>query len=104
MADINQIITLGLGVPSDIEHLILFGLNGSGAPIPPIPIPIFEPLDLEECLGNEKDLSAYGGETPEGIPDWEAYPGVTPVFPAYDPLDVENCIGSGKSISIYTDG
>ena len=29
MADINQIITLGIGTPSDIEHFILFGLNTS---------------------------------------------------------------------------
>lgn len=28
MADINHIITLGIGVPGDIEHFILFGLNG----------------------------------------------------------------------------
>ena len=27
MADINQIITLGIGTPGDIEHFILFGLN-----------------------------------------------------------------------------
>jgi len=27
MADIDQIITLGIGTPSDIEHFILFGLN-----------------------------------------------------------------------------
>ena len=28
MADINQVITLGIGTPSDIEHFILLGLNG----------------------------------------------------------------------------
>ena len=27
MANINQIITLGIGTPSDIKHLTLFGLN-----------------------------------------------------------------------------
>ena len=27
MADINQIITLGIGTPGDIEHFILLGLN-----------------------------------------------------------------------------
>lgn len=27
MADINQIITLGIGTPADIPHFILFGLN-----------------------------------------------------------------------------
>jgi len=25
--DINQLITLGVGVPADIEHLVLFGLT-----------------------------------------------------------------------------
>lgn len=29
MTDINHIITLGIGEPGDIEHFILFGLNGS---------------------------------------------------------------------------
>ena len=27
MADINQVITLGVGTPADIEHFILVGLN-----------------------------------------------------------------------------
>ena len=27
MANINQIITLGIGTPSSIKHFILFGLN-----------------------------------------------------------------------------
>ena len=27
MADINQVITLGIGTPADISHFILFGLN-----------------------------------------------------------------------------
>ena len=29
MADINQVITLGIGTPGDREHFILFGLNGA---------------------------------------------------------------------------
>lgn len=29
MADINQIITLGIGTPADIEHFILIGLSVS---------------------------------------------------------------------------
>ena len=29
MADINQVITLGIGIPADIEHFVLFGLNAS---------------------------------------------------------------------------
>ena len=33
MADINQVITLGIGTPGDIEHFILVGLNaGDAAP------------------------------------------------------------------------
>jgi len=28
MADLNNVITLGIGTPSSIEHFILFGLNG----------------------------------------------------------------------------
>ena len=35
MADINEIITLGIGTPSDIKHFILLGLNGSSSPPPP---------------------------------------------------------------------
>lgn len=31
MADIHQIITLGIGTPSDIEHLTLFGLSATGS-------------------------------------------------------------------------
>ena len=30
MADINQVVTLGIGTPADIEHFILFGLNALG--------------------------------------------------------------------------
>lgn len=30
MADINQVITLGLGTPGDIPHFILFGLSPTG--------------------------------------------------------------------------
>ena len=29
MADLSHIITLGIGTPGDIEHFILFGLNGA---------------------------------------------------------------------------
>jgi hypothetical protein len=31
MADINQVITLGIGTPGDIEHFILVGLNSAQA-------------------------------------------------------------------------
>jgi hypothetical protein len=34
MADINQVITLGIGTPADIKHFILLGLNvGAETPI-----------------------------------------------------------------------
>lgn len=29
MPDINEVITLGVGTPSSIEHFILLGLNGN---------------------------------------------------------------------------
>ena len=34
MADINQIISLGIGTPADIEHFILLGLNANPAAVP----------------------------------------------------------------------
>lgn len=34
MADIDQIITLGIGTPSDIEHFTLVGLNANPV-VPP---------------------------------------------------------------------
>lgn len=38
MADINQIISLGIGTPADIPHFILVGLSIEGsAPIDPTP-------------------------------------------------------------------
>lgn len=36
MADINQLITFGIGTPSDIEHFILFGLNGQALSTPTV--------------------------------------------------------------------
>jgi hypothetical protein len=39
MADINQIITLGIGTPSDIEHFTLVGLNASSV-VPPVGQPV----------------------------------------------------------------
>lgn len=32
MAQINQIITIGIGTPGDIEHFILVGLSASSEP------------------------------------------------------------------------
>lgn len=37
MADINQLISLGIGTPSDIEHFILLGLNGVASQAPDDP-------------------------------------------------------------------
>lgn len=34
MADINHLITLGIGTPGDVEHFILFGLSGVETPPP----------------------------------------------------------------------
>jgi len=39
MADINQVITLGIGTPSSIPHFILFGLNPTPSTIVTIPSP-----------------------------------------------------------------
>lgn len=36
MADIHQVITLGIGTPADIPHLILFGLSPTGPVSAPI--------------------------------------------------------------------
>lgn len=36
MADINQLISLGIGTPSDIEHFILVGLNTAVIGIVPV--------------------------------------------------------------------
>jgi len=36
VADINHLISLGLGSPADIEHLVLFGLNATGEVAAPI--------------------------------------------------------------------
>lgn len=61
---------------------------------------VFSPLDLELCFGNEKDLSAYGGETPAGIPGWVADPSANPTSPIYEPLEIET-VGAGKPLSVY---
>jgi hypothetical protein len=33
MADINQVITLGIGTPADIPHFLLLGLSLGAAPV-----------------------------------------------------------------------
>lgn len=38
MSDVNQIITLGIGTPGDVEHFVLFGLSAEGSS-PPAPAP-----------------------------------------------------------------
>lgn len=34
MADINQIITMGIGTPADIPHFVLLGLSPNASPPP----------------------------------------------------------------------
>jgi len=60
MADINEMITLGIGTPSDITHLTLFGLNAGGAPPPP------SPSDMSGITGN----SGMNGLS-SGTDDWD---------------------------------
>lgn len=43
MADVNQMITLGIGTPGDIEHFILFGLTAGTAEAPAVPAPLYTP-------------------------------------------------------------
>jgi hypothetical protein len=33
MADINQVVTLGIGTPADIPHFLLLGLSLGAAPV-----------------------------------------------------------------------
>ncbi len=35
MADVNNLITLGIGATSSVEHFILVGLNAGDSPPPP---------------------------------------------------------------------
>src|SRR5262245_55036501 len=55
MADINQVITLGIGTPSDIEHLILFGLNGTTV----VPGSSFTPARTVEARPTRPRLVAH---------------------------------------------
>lgn len=59
MADINEMITLGIGTPSDITHLTLFGLNPF-SPAPP------SPSDMPGLSGN----SGSSGLS-SGTDDWD---------------------------------
>ena len=43
MADVNQIITLGIGTPADIPHFILVGLSPTG--------PLAEEGDIQTVTG-----------------------------------------------------
>lgn len=55
MADINNLITLGVGTPSSIEHLTLFGLNAlPGAPVDAIVVVYFSEDDLSVTIPTEK--------------------------------------------------
>jgi hypothetical protein len=37
MADINHLITLGIGTPADIPHFLLLGLSGAAPAVPEAP-------------------------------------------------------------------
>ncbi len=52
MADINQVISLGIGTPADIEHFVLFGLNVSLSPA--------VELDLLTAVGADLALLTAG--------------------------------------------
>lgn len=55
MADINNLITLGIGASSSIEYLILFGLNGVEAtPVDAIVFVDFLEDDLSVTFSTEK--------------------------------------------------
>lgn len=52
MADISEIITLGIGTPSDIAHFILVGLN------PETPPP--SPSDMNNAMTGESGMTGGG--------------------------------------------
>ena len=58
MADINQVITLGIGTPSDIEHFILVGLNATG-PVDIVLTPLQGRVTIEPYLEGRTDVEAY---------------------------------------------
>lgn len=56
MADVNNVISLGIGSPASIEHFILFGLNANPAVAPSTPsgtggIPVFTSARLYAIQG-----------------------------------------------------
>ena len=57
MADINQIISLGLGTPASIEHFTLFGLNVSPTVVQPSTV---VELDLLTAVGTGLAMSTAG--------------------------------------------
>ncbi len=57
MADSNQLISLGIGSPADIEHFILYGLNIS--PVTAAPSTAVE-LDLLTAVGTGLAMSTAG--------------------------------------------
>ena len=65
MADINQVITLGIGTPGDIEHFILVGLNGAPETTPTVPTVVMA-SNLRAMNPEYRDLNpSYRGMNPE---------------------------------------
>ena len=64
MADINQVITLGIGTPGDIEHFILVGLNGAPETTPTVVMA----STLRAMNPEYRDLNpSYRGMNPEYV-------------------------------------
>ena len=57
MGDLNQVITLGIGTPADIEHFILFGLNITVV-YGTIPVNLYDRDILSGTLHNREILGA----------------------------------------------
>lgn len=69
MADINHLISLGIGSPADIEHFTLFGLNVNAVVVPSNPPPTGVPrwplsLHMYETMGG---ALVYTFPDPQGV-------------------------------------
>ena len=67
MADVSQVITLGIGTPADIEHFVLFGLNATGAVTVEhqlITLGIGTPADIEHFILFGLNVSGFTGVVP----------------------------------------
>lgn len=58
MADINEIITLGIGTPSDIPHFILLGLS-PGSVVPIVVVSLSEISFLDESVNTPEFRAAH---------------------------------------------